>query len=394
MTALRHSVRNVALSVIRLLLRGVLRLLSLVFPQSRSVVVSAFPESEGNAHELARALLRRYDGRVVWLTESADVRADVRELADQGMILTRKDSLQGLLRYLRAEAVFFTHGLYGCPRPTSRKPLVNLWHGDGPKATRPGSGAGSLVPSTYLVSGTELFGGYKAAAFELPRERLLVTGNPRTDQMWQPPPSGLEALGIEGDFVLCMPTFRRTRALSGLATWSETTGSESAAGPTALGPLVDALGSRGMQLVVKPHPFDADRNRWEGVVTVTDDDLLAAGVPLYGLLGQAKGLVTDYSSVWVDYLLLDRPMAFLVTDRGSYTRPLVPADVLDWLPGELVEDEQAPFAQFLADLDAGGAHGAVLRKEVAERIGLNPTRTSAEDLVTALAERGALRLNR
>jgi hypothetical protein len=70
----------------------------------------------------------------------------------------------------------------------------------------------------------------------------------------------------------------------------------------------------------------------------------------------------------------------------------VPPDVLDWLPGELVDESAAPFAQFLADLDAAGAQGSVLRKEVATRIGLNQTRRSAQDLVTALAERGVLRL--
>ena len=76
---------------------------------------------------------------------------------------------------------------------------------------------------------------------------------------------------------------------------------------------------------------------------------------------------------------------------GSYNRSLFPADILDWLPGELVEDVQAPFGEFLADLDSSGTQGAVLRKEIAERIGLNPTRSSAQDLVTALAERGVLR---
>jgi CDP-glycerol glycerophosphotransferase (TagB/SpsB family) len=104
--------------------------------------------------------------------------------------------------------------------------------------------------------------------------------------------------------------------------------------------------------------------------------------------------VTDYSSVWVDYLLLDRPLAFLVPDRDAYTRALVPADVLDWLPGQLVQDEGESFDEFLADIDARGAEGAVLRKEVATRIGLNPSRSSAEDLVAALADRGVLRLRR
>ena len=107
-----------------------------------------------------------------------------------------------------------------------------------------------------------------------------------------------------------------------------------------LGPLLCALRNRRIQLVVKPHPMDADRRRGQGIVTVTDEDLLRAGVTLYGLLGQSRGLVTDYSSVWVDYLLVDRPMAFLVPDRDRYDRRLLPSDVLDWVPGEVVDGAQ------------------------------------------------------
>ena len=109
---------------------------------------------------------------------------------------------------------------------------------------------------------------------------------------------------------------------------------------------------------------------------MTDADLVGAGVTLYGLLGRARGLVTDYSSVWVDYLLTDRPMAFLVADRDAYTRALVPPDVLDWAPGQRV-GEEPDFVEFFADLDADGGAGAARGAAVAQRIGLNPTRTSA-----------------
>jgi hypothetical protein len=312
------------------------------------------------------------------------------------MLLRKKASAGGVWHYLRAEAVFFTHGLYGSPRPCRRKPIVNLWHGDGPKATRPGNAAGSLVPSTYLVAGTTLFGEHKAAAFEIPPERLLVTGNPRTDQLWQQPaPGALEDLGITGDFVLWMPTFRRTRPIGAVRRWSETSGSKTDDRPELLQPLLSGLRERGVQLVVKPHPMDADRRDWEGAHAISETDLVRAGVNLYSLLGASSGLVTDYSSVWVDYLLLDRPLAFLLPDHHSYTRALVPSDVLDWLPGELVDEEsEAPFQEFLADLDAFGARGSVLRKGVADRIGLNRSRTSADDLVTSLASRGVLGVRR
>jgi hypothetical protein len=381
--------RHLAVTTILTLLRIVLRVLSRVVPQSRSVVLAVHPESEGNGLEVAAALLERYDGRVVWLREAGPAPAEVEALAGRGMVLVPKVSVGGLVAYLRAEVVFFTHGLYGSPRPVVRKPVVNLWHGDGPKDVRPG--VGGMIRSTWFVGSTELFSGHQAAAFGVPHERVLFTGNPRTDQFWRPVDGErLAALGITGDFVVWMPTFRRTRAVGAMREQSET-GPGTSDGAAELAVLLAGLRDRGLQLVIKPHPMDAEDRRWDGALTVTGEDLVRAGVSLYCLLAGSRGLVTDYSSVWVDYLLLDRPIAFHVPDRDSYTRGLVPADVLDWVPGELVDDEK-PFADFLADLDAGGVLGADLRADAATRTALTPTHTSADDLLTALAAHGVLDL--
>jgi hypothetical protein len=388
---MKDRVRNLALATILSTLRVTLSVLSRVVPQGRSVVLSVFPETEGNGLEVARALLERYDGRVVWL-QDGDQPAEVAALASDGMVLVPKASLRGLREYLRAEAVLFTHGLYGSPRPVGRKPIVNIWHGDGPKDVRPDNGVGGRISSTYMVGSTRLFSGHQAVAFDVPADRVLVTGNPRTDQFWRPVERDrLAHLRITGEFVVWMPTFRRTRAVGAMRKQSETSDPEDGTGPAELGVLLEGLRGRGLQLVIKPHPMDAEQRLWDGAVTITDEDLGRAGVSLYAVLGCSRGLVTDYSSVWVDYLLLDRPLAFLVPDRDSYSRALVPADVLDWVPGELVGPDQ-PFQAFLADLDAAGRLGAPLRAEAAARIGLNPTKTSAADLLTALHNHGVLRL--
>jgi CDP-Glycerol:Poly(glycerophosphate) glycerophosphotransferase len=386
---MRNRLRNVTLAVVLGSLRVSLRVLSRVVPQSRSVVVANFPETEGNGLEAARALVRRYDGRVVWLRRGGDVPSDVQALADQGMVLVPMASLAGLRAYLRAEAVLFTHGLYGSPRPAARKPIVNLWHGDGPKDIRPGRRVGARIASTYVVGSTSLFTNFKASAFSVPPDHALVTGNPRTDQFWKPiEPGRLARLGITGDFVVWMPTFRQARAVGAVRVRSCDGPAEE--GHTSLGPLLEGLRARGIQLVVKPHPLDADRRRVPGMVTVDDDDLVAAGVSLYALLGVSSGLVTDYSSVWVDYLLLNRPLAFSVPDRASYDRELYPTDILDWVPGEVVDPAHRPFASFFADLDAAGLLGAQRRRDVAGRIGLTWSPTAADDLVTALVKLGVL----
>ena len=389
---MKRRLRNAALATVLGTLRVVLRLLCPVVPQTRSVLVAASPETEGNGVEAARALVRRYDGRVVWLREGGALSEEVRALAEQGMALVPKASLAGLWAYLRSEAVLFTHGLYGSPRPCARKPVVNLFHGDGPKDVTPGRDVGALLASTYLVGSTSMFSPMQAAAFGVPPERVLLTGNPRTDQLWRPASADqLRRLGIVEPFVVWMPTFRRARPVGAVRVRP---GDERAAaaddGSAELEVLLGGLRERGVQLVVKPHPMDADRRRRPEAVTLDEDDLVRAGVSLYALLGASSGLVTDYSSVWVDYLLLDRPLAFLVPDRASYDRVLHPADVLDWVPGEVVDRSDRPFETFLADLDSGGRAGAAGRREVARRIGLNPSPTAADDLVTALVELAVL----
>lgn len=383
--------RNLALTVVLGTLRVVLRLLSHVVPQSRSVVVTASPETEGNGVETARALVRRYDGRVVWLRDRGPLPPEVDALAEQGMALVPKASLAGLWAYLRAEAVLFTHGLYGSPRPVGRKPVVNLWHGDGPKDITPGRGVGARIASTWFVGSTSLFSPWQAALFGVPGDRVLLTGNPRTDRMWHPPGRAeLARLGIDRDFVVWMPTFRRPRAVGAVRVYDDGSGGPAGDGREGLDELLAGAAARGLQVVVKPHPMDADRRRWPGAVTVDESDLVAAGVTLYGLLGASSGLVTDYSSVWVDYLLLDRPLAFLAPDRDTYDRALHPADVLDWVPGEVVDLADRPFEEFLADIAADGDLGAERRRAVAERIGLTMSATAADDLVTALVKLGVL----
>jgi hypothetical protein len=370
--------RNLLVTLALTTLRAVVRVLSLVVPTSRSVVVSAYPETEGNGVEVARALVDRYAGRVVWLRDAGPVPAEVRALERRGLVLVPKASVRGLREYLRAEAVLFTHGLYGSPR--LRKPVVNLWHGDGPKGIEPSKDAGRLIASTYFVGSTSLFSHHQAATFGVPADRVLLTGNPRTDQLWRgAAPERLAELGITTDFVVWMPTFRTARAVGAMRAGGPVTPDR-----TGLAELAAGLRAQGRQLVVKPHPMDADRRDWPGAVTVDEARLAAAEVSLYELLGASSGLVTDYSSVWVDYLLLDRPIAFLVPDRDTYDRALYPADVLDWAPGEVVDLDHEPFARFLSDADPER------RREVAARIGLNPTATSADDLVTALVKLGVL----
>jgi CDP-glycerol glycerophosphotransferase len=385
----------------KVVLRALVRLLRQVTPTRPHVVVTGYPDTEGNAVEVIRRLLEQPGPRVDWLTGALDPRQAARALGmtpPPGRLrVLPKRSAGGFAAFLTARTTFVTHGLYLSPEPPRRKPVVNLWHGDGPKA---GLRDRSNLPprASAIVSGARVFGERKADFLGVPPARLMVTGNPRWDQLRRPATDDdLLLLGIDPTrpLVLYMPTFRSSVAVGVRAGWSDTAGSTPAySARDMLAGLVQGAESTGTQVVVKPHPLDADHYDVPGALCVTNEQLDAADVLLYRLLGRADALVTDYSSVWTDFLVLDRPIGFALNDLEDYaggSRGLNVDNLGDLLPGpQLLTPEQC--ATFVPDAVKDVPELAELRARSADRIGLAPTEGSATDrLFDELVGRGLLR---
>ncbi|MEN6292486.1 MAG: CDP-glycerol glycerophosphotransferase family protein [Methanobacterium sp.] len=67
---------------------------------------------------------------------------------------------------------------------------------------------------------------------------------------------------------------------------------------------------------------------------VTDEDIPVTHT-LYNLLGESDALITDYSSVYIDYLLLDKPIGFMYDDLEEYrkARGFIFEPITDYMPG-------------------------------------------------------------
>ena len=89
-------------------------------------------------------------------------------------------------------------------------------------------------------------------------------------------------------------------------------------------------------LIVKLHPMDILQNygfpAFENLMIIKQKDFKEQ---LYPLLGACSYLLTDYSSVWVDYCILQRPIGFVMNDVGEYenTRGFTIDNIIDLLPG-------------------------------------------------------------
>jgi CDP-glycerol glycerophosphotransferase (TagB/SpsB family)/tetratricopeptide (TPR) repeat protein len=97
-------------------------------------------------------------------------------------------------------------------------------------------------------------------------------------------------------------------------------------------------------LIIKLHPFEdskayemMDRSPSKRIAFVTDSELEKNFLDFYELLPAGDILITDYSSVYFDWLLLNRPIIFFVPDIEVCTERrdflLEPLDI--WMPGPI-----------------------------------------------------------
>ncbi|WP_276278974.1 CDP-glycerol glycerophosphotransferase family protein [Halorussus caseinilyticus] len=294
----------------------------------------------------------RPDIRPVWLSKNAEV---VTRLQDAGFEAYHCYSLRGLLLTLRAGVVFLTQGHRDLAMPaTAGAFTVLLWHGvplkhvswdagfrDLPAPVRRAHADMAEEFDLLTVPGEGVADTF-ASGLRIDRERMAVVGYPRNDALFGAVPGeevGADAAALDriGDLaddqslVFYLPTFRE---------WTD----ESVADRLDLETLDAFLAERDATLVFKTHPRD-HLELPEGLSQVVQ---LPESTDIYPFLRHADALVTDYSSVYFDYLLLDRPVVFYPYDFEEYrARRGFYFDYEEVTPGPVART----FDQLLAGLD-------------------------------------------
>lgn len=362
----------------RVATRGILRSLMAVVPPDGSITVVGYPDTEENALVAALALAKDASAAVRLLAhEPATAQLALTTVARQLSIDARADLIQIRKRSTRSDAwavirsgaVLYTHGLASSPRPLGRRLHVNLWHGQGPKR--------SNIRKIRQVSGAQALAGtagpwLRQLARDLDmRDCEYLPGNVREQLLHAPATKPqLTSLGLQAPFVLWMPTFREERQgrsgddADGLPMSSPRSREviETVAAACATAPV---------QVVVKPHP--SDTFPWEtcGLRCISDQELRDAGVPLYSFMGAAHGMISDYSSAWVEYLQLHRPLLLVAPDLAEYRHSRgLNAPAFDLLMESELDTEAEHVADFLNRVGRGerAPHDTVMASlEISER---------------------------
>lgn len=323
--------------------------LSALVPKRRSKAVVHGLLAGDDGLLRAAELLHEAGVETVFLIDTVPTRAAADSWLYGGasrVLATR--SVLGIYHYLTARWVFTTYGIHGDRRGRRGQMVINLWHGEqGGKLVGRYDGTRQidcdLTPATSSV-GRAL----RAASFGVPPDRVPVLGAPRNDRLLSAPAERARrclAGGLEREFVaLWMPTFRNAWGWRSSSEPRKDGDDRDLLAPGVLAQLGDWASASGAVIAIKVHPSELGRIETDHpAIRVLDNDRVhSCGLTTNQLLAGADVLVTDVSSVWQDYLLLDRPMVCAFPDIKSYRRSrginLEPYS--EWFPGQLVQSAQ------------------------------------------------------
>lgn len=275
--------------------------------------------------------------------------ADFASVPKAVMFFTKKAFLLATAKYVFMNDNFMPLGYLNF---RSEAVIVQLWHAEGafkkfgldidqPADIRARELAANKKLSFVTCSSTGVADIY-ASAFGVDKSRVLPIGSPRADVLLRAD----NAAGLRREFedkypqcrgkkiVLYAPTFRDDPMLDAkFLSYFDYKEFEKALGDTHC-------------LLVRLHPQVHGTARIDGAVDVTD----YKNVNDLTLISDV--LITDYSSICMDFVLLDKPCVFFAPDLDDYTsrRPFY-FDYRSYVPGEIAQDT----AQLISAVKGAGA---------------------------------------
>lgn len=309
-----------------------------VVPTRRNqIAFISVPDYADNSRALFSAIMASPNAktfRLVWLARDAAVsvervRSDFPDGIPAQVRVIAKNSLRGLFWFLRSRYVFATHGTYRFVRSGVHQTIVNLWHG------MPIKKLGAQIESVsradldfahYSVSTSEFYATIIADAFLMEPQNVLVTGLPRNEWLLQPTPKHHALRGGHSQLVVWLPTFR-LHNLNGYV-FGDAADPSAGVSQEILADMDKKLDGADVLVLLKFHPADVrNSEQWpsyRNIRVMADGEFRRGGYDVYRLLACAEALITDYSSVAVDFLITGRPIGVFAPDRHAYTRGFIP----------------------------------------------------------------------
>lgn len=271
-----------------------------------------------------------------------------------------QNKLQLIFYYITSQYIFYSFYFRFKMKPGKGQQIINLWHGM-PLKTIGYLAEDSKYPyklkdtfSKVIVTG-EYFENIILKSFECNKDQLLKCGYPRTDSFYSSKNiKGKLNINPKDKVIFWMPTYRNSKNLK----------SVNSDKPFPLLTLENIkqvnshLKKLGIIIILKLHPHQNKINLFEdkysNIILIDDSFLDKLKIELYELLSQVDALLTDYSSVYFDFLKVNKPIGFVIDDIQNYVekRGFSVSNPLEIMPGEKIYNI-SNFIEFLKEFKEG-----------------------------------------
>jgi CDP-glycerol glycerophosphotransferase (TagB/SpsB family) len=312
-----------------------------ILPKLNWCVIRPYPDYEDNAVAVYQKLIDKKVTKIIWVRNK---NCHPPFQCDNNTIFVKQKSWKDMFYCIFSKYIFITHGHFLNQIPPNQI-CVNLWHG------MPIKGIGLLNnmsgrQDTFLLSTSPLFQDIMSRSLGMPLDKTLTIGLPRNDlfisencsEIWdragidreqykkvffwlptyrQSVVGDIRKDGVECDNVFNIPNFPQKE-------------------------FNDFLIENKCLCILKPHPMAPvkDAHSTDNILIIDEGWLWSRGLTLYPLVGQTDFLVSDISSILIDYILLNKPMIVCFSDMDEYanSRSVMFDPLEDWLPADITHD--------------------------------------------------------
>lgn len=259
-----------------------------------------------------------------------------------------------------AKYFFFTQASGFCRLKRDGQIRVQLWHGCGPKAEH--YPVRQENHYEYMTVTSKYYADFSRDDFGLRDDQMLITGLAKEDWIFHPVRDWREIFGIPkaGKYVFWLPTFRNTFDVVARYNTNIQSGIEELQlfeNEELLDDMDLFLRESDVVLVIKKHPLQKttkySKRKFGNIVFLENRQLDEKRLHVNQILGNADALISDYSSVVVDYLLLNRPIGFVLSDKEQFegSRGLYNDDLQSHFPGEKIYsiDDMKTFIKMISE---------------------------------------------
>lgn len=336
------------------------RILIALFPLQNRIIFESNPEMACNTMPVFEEMIRREinkNYKFAWMVEDKSKYKDYKirnvSFVEYNSYRTFLGRMQWQWYRATSKCIIFSNRFQSKLRKGQL--VVNLMHGMPIKS----AGGYKLYDTCdYVISSGHKLNQFVAKEYEFPMKKIISLGYPRTDVLGYRNDS-LNKLGLLSfkNVVLWMPTFRKHK------THNECDGTNYVSGVPLLKSSKDFdrvenfCKAQNIALIIKLHPAqdvkEIKKYCSPNIIFMNDEDIINAGSTLYKLLKESSALITDYSSVYYDYLLTDNPIGLIIDDIEEYkkTRGFALPKYEDYLKGSYIYnlDDFFAFLKNVAD---------------------------------------------